>query len=201
MIPWEVPKIWAGETVFILGGGKSLQGMDLSPLKGRPTIGVNDAFRLGADICWFCDCRWYEWEWNKRDLQGFTGLIACATACPCENPLYCERPVYQLLRGQPTGIDPRPTHVAFNRNSGNSAINLAVHLGAKRIVLLGFDMKPGHWHDNHAHTPPDAVYQKLYLPPLYQVNHDLAELGVECLNATPGTALTVFPLVNLKEVA
>jgi hypothetical protein len=50
-------------------------------------------------------------------------------------------PALQLLQvsGQP-GLDLRPGWVRTGGHSGYTAINLAVHLGATRIVLLGYDM-------------------------------------------------------------
>ena len=38
------------------------------------------------------------------------------------------------------GIDTRPGQICGNRSTGGGAINVAVQLGATRIVLLGYDM-------------------------------------------------------------
>jgi hypothetical protein len=54
---WIAPKMWAGGTAFIVGGGPSLKGVDLTPIHHRRVIGVNNAYRMGnwVDICWFGD--------------------------------------------------------------------------------------------------------------------------------------------------
>lgn len=197
-----VPKLWPNSTVFILGGGPSLprsleEGGEA--LRRQRIIGVNDAFRLGhwVDVCWSGDCRWY--DWNKDDLLAFPGLRF--TCCPQTG---CMPGMIKIQRGKPKGIETRPDRVAWNRNSGASAINLAVHFGAKRIVLLGFDMamKEGkhNWHTHHQHSPPEDIYQRWYLDPFREIKLDLDKIDVECLNATPGSALKVFRTVELRSV-
>lgn len=51
------PKIWRGQTVFIIGGGPSINDTPLHLLHGRRVIGVNNAYLLGpwVDVCWFGD--------------------------------------------------------------------------------------------------------------------------------------------------
>lgn len=184
--------------MFVIGGGPSLLDMDLSPIFSRRVIGVNDAFKLGnwIDVCWFSDCRWY--EWNKEALKGFTGAIASCVNCSCDHPR-----VLQVQRLEGSGIITTPSRVKWNKSSGASAINLAYHLGAKRVVLLGFDMKTQegkhNWHENHKHVPRTTIYQSLFLPPFEKIAQDAERLGLEVVNATPGTELKVFPLVDLRD--
>lgn len=78
--------------------------------------------------------------------------------------------------------------------------------GAKRIVLLGYDMKQGpngekHWHPDHTHgsNPGKGQFDgwlKRYrtLPP------DLEKAGVDVLNCTPNSALDCFPMARLEDV-
>jgi len=199
MRPWTAVKLWAGSTAFIIGGGPSLANQDLSGLRGRRVIGVNDAFKLGpelVDICWFGDCRWH--RWNENLLPSFPGLIVSCSPCKCEVP-----GVLKLKRVDKAGLTANPENVLWNKSSGASAINFALHLGVKRVVLLGFDMKVGekghNWHKNHKHTPRPTIYQQLFLPPFQQIAEDAAKLGLEIVNATPGSALEVFPFVSLEE--
>ena len=102
------------------------------------------------------------------------------------------------------GLETKPTGIRTGRNSGYQAINLAVHLGAKRIVLLGYDMrfqgKKSHWHGGHPVEIRDTVFENSMLPCFPSLVKPLAKLGVEVLNATPGSALTVFPMVELENV-
>lgn len=199
MKTWTASKLWPGQTVFIVGGGPSISEMNLHPLRGHRCIGVNDAFKLlpFVDVTWFTDCQWY--KWNEEALSYYTGLIVGAPRCLCPHPR-----VLQLRRDDASGISINPEVVKWNKNSGSSAINLAYHFGAKRVVLIGFDMRPQNgrhnWHNNHRHTPRETIYQDLFLEPYTQIAADAERLGLEILNATQNSALTVFPMVILEEV-
>lgn len=207
---WTVPPIWKGGTVYIIGGGPSLLDMDLTPLHdtAHRVIGVNNAFALGpwVDVCYFGDCRW--WDRNKDELKDFPGLVV--SSCNRKAP-WMPRWVKQLKRNHKTiGITHGADSISWNNNSGASAINLAVQLGAKKIVLIGFDMQvkegapnKGHnWHDRHErfHTPAENIYAHRFLKSFGVLAQDLEAAGVECVNATPGSKLTVFPMVKLEDV-
>jgi hypothetical protein len=102
-----------------------------------------------------------------------------------------------------TGLCKTPWHLHSGGNSGHQAINLAYHFGARRIVLLGFDMHRsdgGHWHGEHhgmlsAPNPHIAAWREMMLP----LAQDLRDAGVDVVNATPGTALEAFPKRPLFE--
>lgn len=201
---WSVPKIWPDSTVFIVGGGPSLKTQDLTPIHSSRCIGVNFSFMLGAwiDVCWWGDARWG--EENSQALHKFGGLkVNCCTT------IANVKGSFRLRRGKSYGIDMRPTHVAWNNNSGASAINLAYHLGAKRIVLLGFDMKFGENMENNWHTLHKKMKSTLkrpwnpyprFLHGFNNIKEDAEKIGLEILNATPNSALTLFPMVTLEDV-
>lgn len=87
--------------------------------------------------------------------------------------------------------------VHMGGNSGFQAINLAMLWGAKKILLLGFDMKRGedgrdHWFGQH---PPHLVQTQLYgawIDSLTKAAPDASERGVDIVNVTPGSALDCF---------
>lgn len=194
----NIPKLWDG-TVFIIGGGPSVKDMDLSPIMKCHVVGVNDAFKLGnwVDVTWFGDERWY--AWNKTLLRSYEGVVF---GCP---PTSKKLPrVLHVNRNEGYGLTSIRNKVVWNKSSGGSAINLAMHLGASRIVLIGYDMKvregQHNWHTNHKHRPRIDIYEKRFLPPFEKILSDANKLGLEILNATPDSALTIFPSVNLKDV-
>jgi hypothetical protein len=167
---WDVPETWPGETVVIVGGGPSLKGYDwneLSQFKEKTSarvIGINDAFRHGSmiDICFFGDDSW--WLERRQLLTEFKGL--CVSLLPCNKDAKPRPPWVKMLRrcaGKPFGITNAKRHgrdtLAFNANSGTAAVGLAILLGCKKIILLGFDMdiemdengKEVHnWHEYHS---------------------------------------------------
>ena len=87
-------------------------------------------------------------------------------------------------------------------NSGYQAINLALLLGAERIILLGFDlMMTGtqrHWFGDH----PDPMNVTSNYPGF--ISHFATikpeEYGLEIWNCSRRTALNCFPCFNFDEV-
>ncbi len=76
-MPSIVPdRTWPGSEVFIIGGGKSLEGFDWSLLRPELTIGCNDAYLLGEEVCKiaiFGDNKWY--LKHKEKLSKFKNRV------------------------------------------------------------------------------------------------------------------------------
>jgi hypothetical protein len=177
--------------------------MDFTPLHSQRVIGVNQAYKLGpwVDVCYFGDCGWY--ALNSPQIRGYAGLkITSCGRCPEKG----WPDVHRVRRTKQHGIESdHRDAIAWNNNSGASAINVAYWLGAKRIVLLGFDMhldRAGkkNWHaDYRGEQVTPAIFEK-HLRGFPQIARDAGQLGIEILNATPDSAVTVFPMVKLEDV-
>ena len=200
--PWPIPELWPGSTVYIIGGGPSLAGMDFTPLFSKRCIGVNQAYKLGPwiDILYFGDCNWYR---NALpDIRSFAGLkITSCGSCPKNGWKH----VHRVKRSKMKGIESKDrSAIAWNYNSGASAINIAYWLGAKRVILLGFDMQcdgnsKKNWHDDYkGETPNEDLFQK-HLSGFPFIAKQAKRLGLEILNATPGSAIKQFPFVKLED--
>lgn len=220
---WKVPKIWADNTAFIIGGGPSLAiqaGLSLNQKDPRQVfpairdyllklrldkhrvIGVNDAFRLGdniVDVAWFTDCGWF--DKNRVKFARFGGLKA-----HCCNR-HAERPgVHRIVRQDTSGISTNPKKINWNKNSGSSAINLAYLLGARRVILIAFDMQFGqskthNWHAEHKKKRPKNWNPfPRFLDPFAELAKDAKVLGLEIINANPDSAIEVFPKMKLEAV-
>ena len=92
----------------------------------------------------------------------------------------------------------------MNGNSGAGAINLAYHFGARRILLIGMDMKPGangekHWHPDHPKPMVQGQQFEEWRLKMGVLAKDLAAEGVTVINCTPGSALTCFPMSDLEQ--
>ncbi|MEC9346072.1 MAG: hypothetical protein VYB54_07580 [Pseudomonadota bacterium] len=113
---------------------------------------------------------------------------------------------YVRSEDQP-GLSLNPTLIHRGQNSGYQLLNAAVHLGARRIILLGFDMRLGpngevHWHGLHGgdlDNPRSPSTTARWVRQFAATVPDLARAGVEVLNATPGSAIDCFPRVGLTE--
>lgn len=198
---WSAPRLWPGETVFILGGGPSLRTVDVSRLAGRRCIALNDSWKLirDADVLLAPDRRW--WRWNEgAKLAGFRGQRKVTTQRKPPNG------VLLMQYGGRGGLSLDPWCLK-GRNAGHQGINLAYHLAGPtgRAVLLGFDQKPDeagatHWHEGHRIPTDPAQYQGEMTPEFETLVEPLRDVGFEVLNATIGSALECFPKIKLWRV-
>ena len=198
------------QKIIVLGGGPSLGEMDLEPIKSYPVIGTNAAVFLGdwVDIIFWGDDRFYRWYPNA--LENFPNrVIHCATQ-------YKDHPKFEYLEKVPAPeqtkkIDPivwNKNKIAWftNRggNAGASAIALSLKLGAKQIILLGFDFKTKNgkhnYHSYHNHTPDKSIYQNKFLIHFERLAEETERLGIQVINATPDSALDVFPKNKLENL-
>lgn len=224
---WKVPRIWQGGDVWIIGGGPSVTKQFGIPedivnkvrykelpvsaysdymgvIKNKHVIGVNIAFMLGTwvDMAFFGD-NGFMLVWQNQ-LAAFPNVrISC-------NPLVRKYPWIKYLakdKSKRFGLSSNPNLVCWNGNSGAAAINLAVHTGAKRIFLLGFDMElinsQQHWHNEYRANKKGKFTTlpfNMHLKSFPDIAKDAEEMGVEIINVSPESKINVFPKVSLKEV-
>lgn len=198
--PWTPSPEWKGQDCFVIGGGGSLRSFDFNLLKGLHTIGCNEAFRLGPEIvqvCVFGDASWFNRV--KWDLQKFPNKIV--TNAPSLMGLKASW-LLQTIRvkhGLHSG-----SYLGWNYSTGALAVNLGISLGARRIFLLGFDMKPvegkSHWHDRYAKRPQEAAYQR-FMRGFSAVQKDLTKFPeVRVINVTDGDSrLPFFPRFRMTD--
>jgi len=232
--------LWNGERVFLLGGGFSLieqfnvpyelyreidQGNVpvkslvpyLSDLWDKRVIGINRAYQLGewVDAVYFYDCSFY--NHHKTLMDQFGGLKFSTCSRFAGNKSRGVRYIPRDWDGK-TGISPKSDQVFFNYSSGGAAVDLAIKLGAKEIVLVAFDMCNGsnnetHWHGGYKEKQQaeaqDArnkgrVYKKKmphkrHAKPWRALFHNAKRYGVEIVNASYTTTINEIPQVNIEE--
>jgi hypothetical protein len=198
----SVPRRWPGETVVCIGTGPSLTAEDVNAVRGQArVIAVNDAYRLApwADALYACDVQWWKWH---HGVPSFTGEKWSLKVSGWRHASARYPDVQLLTNTGKTGLETDPTGLRTGKNSGYQAINLAVHYGAKRIVLLGYDMKLGatgaHFfgeHPGHRRGP-----YRTFIPCFSTLVAPLHRLGVEVINCTRDTALDAFPKAPLAQV-
>lgn len=191
-----VPKIVASGLAIILGGGPSLTQADVDLCRGKGlVIAINDAYRLApwADVLYAADAKWWAWHKGVPDFRGLKFSL---------QPDAAQWPgVTVLTNTGEQGLELNPGGLRTGRNSGYQAINLAVHLGATRLVLLGYDMQltggKAHWFGEH----PDRQHSPYatFLERFTHIVEPLAAVGVEVVNSSRETALTLFPRVPLED--
>lgn len=221
---WQLWPMWKDGRCFIIGGGPSMPGQfgvpddiiskvhsgELLPsaysaymeaIHGEHVIAVNNAYQLGdwPSAMFFGDCVWF--VVHQVALAKWPNLKV--TCCPRPNDMKNANVKYLAKdRKKRLGLSENPKTIAWNFNSGACAINMAVHLGVRQIILLGFDMvadgKATHWHVGHGHDKPPNFPRHLQGFPV--IAEDARRLGVEVVNCSPISAITAFKRAGLREV-
>lgn len=187
--------MWAVRTVAILASGPSMSAEVARTVRsaGIPTIVVNTTHRLApwADLLYAADEAWWSHQ-DNADARRFAGLRVSVGVVPG---------VLRLRNGGTVGFDPDPQSLRTGGNSGYQALHIAVHAGAARVLLCGFDLRGCHWHGPHPSplrkTEPEvyARWRERYATLLPA----LAERGVDVVNTTPGSALECFRRAVLED--
>lgn len=196
-IPYtSVTRFCENKTVYIIGGGPSLDRIDLSKLKGKCCIAINEAFELElTDTMFFGDRNWWELYGSKHVGDNMTVYSTSDIIDPkVTNIMHKDR-----------GMSDDPSWIAWNSNSGFAAINLALLGGAKKIILIAFDMKKengrNNWHKNIRAKIIDAKYQDfLMFAEIMKKGLDKKYPDVEIINANPDSALTLFQKQQFEDV-
>lgn len=195
----RVEPIWVGETVYVIGGGPSLIGFNWNSLIGKRTIAINKAIVSypNADALYWTDSRVY--GWYKQDIDKFRGLkytIRHHATYPAD--------VKVLRKSNKFGLEEAKDALCHGNNSGYAAINLAYLLGAKKIVLLGYDMHnegtKSHYHEGYpVPATGDNIYRDQFIPGFQILADLLRQKKVEVYNASPKSSLTVWPRISLDQ--
>lgn len=199
---WEPKREFDGQTVVIVGGGPSHAAVDLDLLRGRRLIAVNSSCRrvcsiaAAEDLLYFSDNSWAE---RFLDLIGdWPGRVA---TCNRRAQAWLGPVVRRIdILGLTERIGVIPDHV--QASSGHIAACLAAVMGARRIVLIGFEAQivDGCSHGHADYTQQDILaYAERFQPGWQGLAPAFRRIGVEVLNATPGSAITCFPVVDLRE--
>jgi hypothetical protein len=162
-------------------------------------VAVNCSLRLcpWADVLYAHDRRW--WAQHRREFRDFAGMRASPLASavrlePRVRQLRCDMNATGFVMG-------RPGTIAWLGNSGAQAVNLALMLGARRVVLVGFDMHLGggeHWHGPHSTLPNPTAGKLAEWAAMLDAAAPTAG-GAEIVNACPGSALRSYPKMEWRE--
>ena len=225
---WDIPKIWQGGDVWILGGGSSLvQQFNIpnnivedvrsgkcsiaaySPylfeLHKKHILAVNTSFLLGnwVDMLFFGDDTFY--DLCSREITMYKGLkVSCHFKFDALK--YKKKGIRYIKKSiKREGISIKKGEIAWNKNSGAAAINIAVHTGAKRIILVGFDMaldenQNQHWHSFYKQPKATEILFAKHLEGFGAIKEDADKLGVTIINTSMDSKIKQFEKINYKEL-
>lgn len=195
---YKVPQLCPGGTVVCVGSGPSLLREDVAYAheKGASIIAVNDAYLYApfAVALMASDAAW----WIHKHPE-FAGLRFSLD--PSASRV---QGVIVLKNTGIDGIELDPAGLKTGRNSGAAAVNLAVHFGAKRIILIGYDMdadskRRSHFFGSHKFPLRDNSPFGLFREAFKHQVAPLQQLGIRIVNCSRRTALKCFPCRPLEE--
>lgn len=173
-------------TFICIASGPSLMADDcaMASYSGYPIIAVNSSWRVVPECqhIYAADFSW--WEKYLGDVPSGS---QCWTSSVSATHLY------------------RLNHFAHpdkeSFNSGLRAIQLAISLGAHRVLLLGYDccIEAGsHWHGDHpvGLKNPDSSSVERWHAEYSRLAATLS--GIEILNCSRRSALACFPLSTIE---
>lgn len=203
----RVPRRFPASTIVCIGSGPSLTPEDVACCQGRAcVIAVNDAVRLApwADVLYAADSDW----WREYDgVPTFTGQkYGLKNPSRTKDHWPPDVQVLALTGFEGLSLDPSGlcAGIRGGQNSGYQAIGLAVHLGASRILLLGYDLQEGaHGRRHFFGSHPSRLHKSSPYRTMARSFEDLVDplrsLGIAIVNCTRSTALTCFPRQALTE--
>jgi hypothetical protein len=173
-------------TAIICASGPSLSAEDcaLASRSGHPIIAVNSSWRAVPECSYI----------YAGDLQWWDLNIPAIPSTP-------ERWTCNLRAHLRYGIKLFQTDTGATFNSGQRAILFAHWLGAKHIILLGFDCSianGSHWHGDHSVLDnPTAANVKRWRGEFGHIAQSLSHVNI--INSSRETAMSCFRRMPLNE--
>lgn len=187
-----------------LGTGPSLTPDDVEACRGHSVIAVNNTYQLApwAEALYACDAQWWGWHGGAPSFAGLKYAMEPRQHATGGASHAKFKGVTVLRNTGDDGLEFEPYGLRTGKNSGYQAINLAVHFGAKRIVLLGYDMgaQGGKDHYFGAHPSGQKPPYHIFLKKFETIVEPLKQAGVEVINCSRATALKCFPRRPLADV-
>jgi hypothetical protein len=217
----RIDREWVGLPCVCVATGPSLSEQQLEMVRawrardGCRVIAINDNYQCmpWADALYFADHRWWELHRDRPAFRAFRGRkisIENGAGKFTGGDVTVLRNL-SFVGGTMGRLSIDPTGIYTGQNSGYQAINVAVLYGCRLIILVGYDMRAGevrgtngvefrhHWFGEHPWRTEPGTY--LYFRQEFARMAPTAALnGIRILNATPGSALDAFPMVDLARL-
>jgi hypothetical protein len=208
----KVPKLFAsGGRAYVVGGGPSAADVDWEKLRGKAVVACNAAgFLLPEGIVKatvVVDKRFMNLFRPRLLAMDSPVFYAPTPGRPVDEKNGYAVHLKRLQSRKYWGISEDPGVVRYNRGCGGTAINIAYLMGARELILIGFDCSIRHgfnWHREYTDlmkadrlvTPGSEYYVGVSLA-MEKVREDLERLGVLVWNTVKGTPFSYWPLEDL----
>ncbi|OBQ68930.1 hypothetical protein EFV37_29265 [Mesorhizobium loti] len=152
-----------------------------------------------------CDGPWWK---HRKGLPDFHGLKICWASNGLEGFPDIRRVKIAASGGNRylDDLQMKIGTVGAGGNSGFQALNLAVQFGAKRILLVGFDMTDRngiHWYGRNtwhgANNPNESNFRR-WIEAFDKAAPVLSAMGVQVINTFQGSAMRCFPRRSIEDM-
>ena len=190
---------WSGDTAVCIATGPSLTREQVEKVKRSSvrSIGINDVGLTEdwLDIWYAAD--WPFWKHYEARAQASQALKVCADVMSRGSRLV---DLFLSTANDERASRFEPGFAVSGNHSGFQALQMAISFGASKVVLLGYDCKARGTSTNYFGRKPNTLHRASNYES-WREHYDrlLVPVGVEVLNATPGSAITAFPRVSLDE--
>lgn len=140
-----------------------------------------------------CDGSWWKVYYDEV-MESFPGQKWTQDESWGKSPGMCH---IKSRKSPGLSVDPKLIH--SGGNSGYQALNLVYHFGASRILLMGYDMRGGHWHGNHPSPLKKGSPYHDWVGRFDQMASDLSDRGVEVINCSLDSALECFSKMRAED--
>lgn len=226
---WTPVVLFAGETVVCIASGPSLTQAICDRIGAARAAGlckvivVNSSCILApwADVLYFTDSGWY--DARKELVANWPGLVVSMSRQAkreLDDPKH-GRSAPRILRVKgigdpswPPRLPGMPKRLGFppagspeihqGRNSGNTAVSLAIAMGAAKVLLVGYDCRlvngREHHHSEYSGARDLSLYDNEFKRAFNGWNEAAMNSGTRIVNCTPGSAVTEFSFESLDDV-
>jgi len=194
---------WSGKAVAIVASGFTTKKSEVEILKGRlPVLAIKRNVELApwADVVYGCDAAWWE---SVQGLPHFSGLKLCWADRVCDR--YPDIHKVRIAPKDDRFLMGEIGTVGAGGNSGYQALNLSVQFGAKRILLVGFDVNDRggtHWYGrnnwNMANNPTRDNFRR-WCASFTSAAPIIEDFGVEVINASIFSDLKCFKQLSVDQ--
>lgn len=183
----KLKKQFKDKPAFIIGGGESLKDFDFDQLKGHNVVAINSAFKYYLDTTLIY---WADKDWEKQNEEE---LIQHPAPFKIHSRWFVEphRAKHWYIMPRCTKPFSKELTSVSGNNSGSQVLNLIVNCEPSNIILLGFDMTGGHFHDD---------YDLVNTHHSFRVNMEemAGHITVPVINCSPISTLDCFPIEPLS---
>lgn len=197
--------IWEDHPCYIVGGGPSLDAFPWDALRGRLVLGCNaTCYMSPVLIPWtiFGDASFIDQHRDALELYVARGGQVVSPSSKFRKARNTP-PWLKVMNKQTKGLG--TDRLGWNGNTGASAINLALLMGANPIYLLGYDMKQSkgksNFHNAYKRQADEKAYAR-FLKGMEFVVRDMKLMFPDrrVINLEDDTsALHVFPKESLRD--